>query len=53
MADRTARKRIGLGFAALTVAVTLIGAAVVKQNIDSQSAVTLAGSPAIAVAATR
>ena len=53
MADRTALKRIGLGFAALTLAVTLIGAAVVKQHIDSQSTGDLAEAPAIQVTATR
>jgi hypothetical protein len=53
VADRSALKRLGLSFAALTVAVTLIGAAVVKQNIDSQPTVALAGSAAVEVAATR
>ena len=53
MADRRALRIIGLGFAALTVAVTLIGAAVVKQNIDSQPTGDLAEAPAIPVTATR
>jgi hypothetical protein len=47
--DRRALTRLGLGFAALTVVVTLIGAAVVKQHIDSQPTVDLVE----AVAATR
>jgi hypothetical protein len=34
--DRRALKRIGLGFGVLTVAVTLIAAAVVKQHINDQ-----------------
>jgi len=41
--------RVELSFGALTVAVTLIGAAVVKQHIDSQPTVDLVES----VAATR
>jgi hypothetical protein len=52
VADRNALKRLGLGLTALTVAVTLIGAAVVKQHIDSQPTFALVGSPAIEVAAT-
>ena len=36
MADRRALKGIGLSFGALTVTVTLIAAAVVKQHTDSQ-----------------
>jgi hypothetical protein len=47
--DQTALRRVGLSFGALTVVVTLIGAAVVKQHIDSQPTVDLADS----VAATR
>ena len=47
--DRRALKRLGLSFGALTVVVTLIGAAVVKQHIDSQPIVDLVES----VAATR
>jgi hypothetical protein len=50
VADRSALKRLGLGLAALAVAVTLMGAAVVKQHIDSQPTLALAGSPAIEVA---
>ena len=53
MADRRALRIIGLGFAALTVAVTLIGAAVVKQNIDNRPTVALAEVPAVEVTATR
>jgi len=52
VADRSALKRLGLGFAALTIAVVLTGAAVVKQRLDSQPPVALAGSPAVEVAAT-
>ena len=51
--DRRALQRVGLCFGALTVAVTLISAAVVKQHIDSQSTADLVGSLAIEVAATR
>jgi hypothetical protein len=51
VADRSALKRLGLGLTALTVAVTLIGAAVVKQHIDSQPTLALVESPAIEVAA--
>ena len=51
--DRRALKRVRLSFGALTVAVTLIGAAVVKQHIDSKSTVDLVGSPTVEVAATR
>ena len=47
--DRRALRRLGLSFGALTVVITLIGAAVVKQHIDSQSTVDLLKS----VAATR
>jgi len=36
VADRRALTRVGLSFGVLTVVVTLIGAAVVKQHIDSQ-----------------
>ena len=36
MVDRRALKRIGLGFGVLTVAVSLIAAAVVKQHINDQ-----------------
>ena len=50
MADRSALKRLGLSFAALTIAVTLIGAAVVTQHIDSEPTVHLAGSPVVEVA---
>jgi len=50
--DRRALTRVGLSFGALTVVVTLIGAAVVKQHIDSKST-DLVGSPAVEVAATR
>ena len=53
MADRTALESLGLSFAALMVAVTLIGAAVVKQHIDSQPTIALAASPAAEVTATR
>ena len=53
MADRSALKKLGLIFAALTLAVTLIGAAVVKQDIDSQPPIALAESPTVKVAATR
>ena len=49
MVDRRALERVGLSFGALTVVVTLIGAAVVKQRIDSQPTVDLVES----VAATR
>lgn len=52
MVDRRALTRVGLSFDALTVVVTLIGAAVVKQHIDSKST-DLVGSPAVEVAATR
>jgi len=47
--DRRALRRLGLSFGALTVVVTLIAAAVVKQHIDSQPTVDLVES----VAATR
>jgi hypothetical protein len=47
--DQTALKRVGLNFGVLTVAVALIGAAIVKQHIDSQPTVDLVES----VAATR
>jgi hypothetical protein len=53
VADRSALKRVGLSFGALTVAVTLIGATVVKQHIDRQPIVDLAGSPLVEIAATR
>ena len=49
MVDRRALRRLGLSFGALTVVVTLIAAAVVKQHIDSQPTVDLVES----VAATR
>jgi hypothetical protein len=49
VADRRALKRVGLSFGVLTVVVTLIGAAVVKQYIDSQPTIDLVQS----VAATR
>ena len=49
MADRRALRKVGLSFGALTVAVALICAAVVKQHIDSQPTVDLVES----VAATR
>ena len=48
MVDRRALKKVGLSFGAVTVAVALIGAAVVKQHIDSQATVDLES-----VAATR
>ena len=47
--DRRALRRVGLSFSVLTVVVTLIGAAVVKQHIDRQPTVDLVES----VAATR
>jgi len=53
MADQKALKRLGLSFGAVTVAVTLIAAAVVKQYIDSPPTVDLVGSPAVEVAAKR
>ena len=53
MADRSALKRLGLSFAALTLAVALIGAVVVKQHIDSQPTVDVVGSPAVKIATTR
>jgi hypothetical protein len=53
VADRSALKRLGLSFAALTVAVTLIGAAVVKRHIDSQPTIDPVGSPTVEVDATR
>ena len=53
MADRSALKKIGISFGALTVTVWLMGAAVVKQHIDSQPTVALVGSPAAEVATTR
>jgi len=46
VADRRALKRLGLSFGALTVVVTLIGAAIVKQHIDSESTVDLVESVA-------
>jgi len=46
VADRRALRRMGLSFGALTVVVTLIGAAVVKQHIDRQPTVDLAESVA-------
>jgi hypothetical protein len=49
VADRRALRRVGLSFGALTVVVTLIGAAVVKQHIDPQPTLGLVE----AVAATR
>jgi hypothetical protein len=51
--DRRALTRLGLSFAALTVVVTLIGVAVVKQHIDSQPTVDAVGSQAVALDATR
>jgi hypothetical protein len=53
MADSRALKRLGLGFGALTLAVTLIAAAVVKQHIDSQSTIDVVGWPAGEIAAAR
>ena len=53
MADRRALRIIGLGFAALTVVVTLIGAAVVKQNIEGKPTLALAGSPVAEAVTTR
>jgi len=53
VADRSALKRLGLSFAALTLAVALIGAVVVKQHIDSQPTVDVVGSPAVKIATTR
>ena len=53
MAGRSALKRLGLSFTALTLAVALIGAAVVKQHIDSQPTVDLARLPAVEAAVTR
>jgi hypothetical protein len=47
MADQRALKRIGLSLGALAVTVTLIAAAVVTQQTDSQPAVDRAGSMAI------
>jgi hypothetical protein len=44
MVDRKALKRVGLSLGALTVAVTLIAAAVVKQHTDSQPTLDRAGS---------
>jgi hypothetical protein len=44
--DQAALRRVGLSFGALTVFVTLIGAAVVKQQIDSQPTVDLLESVA-------
>jgi hypothetical protein len=44
MVDRKALKRVGLSFGAVTVAVTLIAFAVVKQHIDSQPTADLVGS---------
>jgi hypothetical protein len=49
--DRSALKRIGLSFGAVTVTVTLIAAAVVKQHTDGQPTFDRAGAPA-AVAST-
>ena len=51
MVDRSALKRIGLSFGGVTVTVTLIAAAVVKQHTDGQPTVDRAGSLA-AVAST-
>jgi hypothetical protein len=45
VADRRALKGIGLSFGALTVTVTLIAAAVVKQHTDSQATLDDVGSP--------
>jgi hypothetical protein len=53
MVDHRALRRLGLSFGALTVVVTLIGAAVVKQHIDGKLTVDLVESPAVEVAATR
>jgi len=53
MVDRKALRRVGLSFGALTVAVWLIGAVVVKRHVDSEPAADLAESPTIEVAATR
>ena len=53
MADRKALRRVGLSFGALTVAVTLIAAAVVKQHIESQPTIDLVGSPAVEVVVKR
>ena len=46
VADRRALRRVGLSFGVLTVVVTLIGAAVVKQYIESQPTVDLVESVA-------
>jgi hypothetical protein len=46
VADRRALRRVGLSFGVLTVVVMLIGAAVVKQHIDSQPTVDLVESVA-------
>ena len=51
MADRKALKRVGLSLGAVTVAVTLIAAAVVQQHTDGQPTFDRAGAPA-AVAST-
>ena len=53
MADRSALTRLGLNFGALTIAVTLIGAAVVKQYIDNRPTIDLAGLSAVEAAVTR
>jgi hypothetical protein len=54
MVDRRALKRIGLSFGALTVTVTLIAAAVVKQHANDQPTLDRAESlAAIASPSTR
>ena len=53
MADRKALRRVGLSFGALTVAVTVIAATVVKRHVESQPTVDLAGSPAVEVVVKR
>ena len=53
MADQKALRRVGLSFGALTVAVAMIAATVVRRHIESPSTIDLVGSAVVEVVVQR